>query len=79
MKRRKIDSKTNIATIAVISTVLFFTLSAVPTIAMDESGVPEKLVVGTIFSPPFAMNRKIIEHWIGINRLEVMQQLGVTL
>jgi polar amino acid transport system substrate-binding protein len=78
MKRRKTDSKTNIATIAVIATVLFFMLSAVPTIAMDESGVPEKLVVGTIFSPPFAM-KKPPGGWEGLSiklLQAVAQELG---
>ena len=79
MKRRKVDSKTNIAAIAVIASILFFTLSAVPTIAMDESGVPEKLVVGTIFSPPFAM-KKSSGGWEGLS-IELLhavsQELGI--
>jgi polar amino acid transport system substrate-binding protein len=71
MKRRKTDFKTNIATIAAMATILFFTLSAVPTIAMDESGVPEKLVVGTMFAPPFLMKMPSGE-WEGLS-IELLQ------
>jgi polar amino acid transport system substrate-binding protein len=79
MKHGKSYSKPNIATIAAIATILFFTLSAVPTIAMDKSGVPEKLVVGTIFAPPFAMKKPSGE-WGGLSielLQAVAQELGI--
>jgi len=66
MKRRKTDFKANVATIAAIATILVLTLSAVPAIGMEESGVPEKLVVRTIFSPPFAMKKPSGE-WAGLS------------
>ena len=70
----KLNSKTSIATIAVIATILFFTLSAAPTIAVDESGVPEKLVVGTMVLPPFAMKKPSGE-WEGLS-IELLQAVA---
>jgi polar amino acid transport system substrate-binding protein len=70
----KLNSKTSIATIAVIATILFFPLSAAPTIAVDESGVPEKLVVGTMVLPPFAMKKPSGE-WEGLS-IELLQAVA---
>lgn len=55
MVRREKKSISNIETIAVIATILFFILSAVPTIAQVKGGVPKKLVVGTLILPPFVI------------------------
>ena len=71
MKRKKTDSKTSIGTIAVIATIWFFILSAAPTIAQDKSGVPKKLVVGTMIFPPFSMKGPSGE-WDGLS-IELLQ------
>jgi len=71
MKRKKTDSKTSIGTIAFIATICFFIVSAVPTIAQDKSGVPKKLIVGTIILPPFVMKSPSGE-WEGLS-IELLQ------
>ncbi len=59
-------SKTRVMAIAVLGAIFFFILSAVPAFAQDESGVPDKLVVGTMIFPPFAMKTPSGE-WKGLS------------
>lgn len=71
MELRMTDSNSSIGTIAFIATICFFILSAVPTIAQDKSGVPKKLIVGTMILPPFVMKGPSGE-WEGLS-IELLQ------
>lgn len=42
---------------AVIAAIIFLTLSAIPVVANEETHVQEKLVVGTLNLPPYAMTK----------------------
>ncbi len=77
MERRKTDSNSSIGTIAFIATICFFILSAVPTIAQDKSGVPKKLIVGTVILPPFVMKGPS-GAWEGLS-IELLQAVTLDL
>lgn len=81
MKRRYTytDFQIHTTAIATIAATLILTLIPIQVIAKDKIHVPEKLVVGTIIAPPFAM-KKQTGAWEGLS-IELLKaitkELGV--